>query len=233
MKLAFKILVVAVSLAAGLSLLSRSYAAARQEKTRATAQEVAARGTLAGATVKPIPQNDGTYVGEVRSFAAEMIPDGWIECDGRSLTIANHQSLLSVIGTRFGVQNAGMFNLPDLRGAFVRGWNHGKIGDGGPYDPDAPTGRTIPPGGPAYGDGTDHIGTYELDQVRSHNHPLSQELGRIESWNAAYGPGPRKAVGGPGESNLYDGNYGGSETRPSNVALVFCIRDTNAAWNKP
>src|ERR1700730_4270385 len=129
------------------------------------------KGILSGATVKPAPLNDGTYVAEVRAFASEMSPDGWIECDGRSLIAANHVALVNVIGTRFGVDDAGKFRIPDLRGTFARGWNHSTaVNDGKPFTPDANV-RTVPGGGPAYTDNNDHVGTFELDQMRSHNHP--------------------------------------------------------------
>ena len=178
---------------------------------------------LSGATVKPQPLGDGTYVGEIRAFAAELVPDGWTECDGRSLPVTNHARLFDVIGTRFGVDDAGRFRIPNLRGAFVRGWNHGRANtEDGPYDPDAKSGRVVPGGGPAYpGGDTDHVGTYQRDALASHHHTivLGRHFGDKEHPSAQFGWG---GDDGAREANTQvDTNaVGGSETRPGNVDLI-------------
>ena len=66
--------------------------------------------------------------------------------------------------------------------------------------------------------------------------PVSGGLGDTTIGTAGIkGPGGAifRARMGPQRANNLNQYNGGSETRPSNVALVFCIRDTNAAWNKP
>ena len=66
------------------------------------------------------------YVGEIRVFAGLFAPEGWVPCDGRSLAIADYQTLYSVIGTTFG-GNATAFNIPDLRSRLVVGSGSGGV----------------------------------------------------------------------------------------------------------
>lgn len=50
-------------------------------------------------------------------------PDGWMPCDGRSLSRIQYAGLYSVIGTQYGSESSTAFSLPDLRGQFVMGLN--------------------------------------------------------------------------------------------------------------
>ena len=63
-------------------------------------------------------------VGTVISYAGDTIPDGWLECDGRLLTAGQedntYRDLYDAIGTSWGGSGES-FNLPDLRGLFLRG----------------------------------------------------------------------------------------------------------------
>ena len=56
------------------------------------------------------------YLGEIRMFAGTFAPSGWAFCDGRELSIAEHMSLYSLIGTTYGTGAGQSFRLPDLRG---------------------------------------------------------------------------------------------------------------------
>ena len=60
--------------------------------------------------------------GAVMSFATIAVPSGWLECNGSSISRTTYANLFSVIGTSFGSIDSNSFNLPDLRGQFVRGW---------------------------------------------------------------------------------------------------------------
>jgi microcystin-dependent protein len=58
---------------------------------------------------------DEPFIGEIRMFAGQFAPAGWIVCDGRRLPIeAPHDALYDVIGTTYGGDADG-FNVPDLR----------------------------------------------------------------------------------------------------------------------
>ena len=96
------------------------------------------------------------------------------------------------------------FNIPDMRGRFARGWDHGAG-----IDPDAAS-RTD------RGDGTtgDNVGTNQLDEFKAHVHPtdLSNGGGRFLQ--------PSGDVASGGDT----GSAGGSETRPINVYVMFIIK---------
>jgi phage-related tail fiber protein len=111
------------------------------------------------------------------------------------------------------------FNVPDLRGVFVRGLDDGRGID---------SGRAI--------------GTYQADDLKSHGHTgTAEEAGRhrhgynrSDYENDNDGPislGPDASVrtfytsyAGDHEHNLLINNTGGDETRPKNVALLACIK---------
>ena len=56
------------------------------------------------------------FFGEIRIFASNAIPDGWLPCDGRLLPIDKNQALFSLIGFTYGGDQKAAFALPDLRG---------------------------------------------------------------------------------------------------------------------
>ncbi len=56
------------------------------------------------------------YVGEIRMFAGNFAPIGWLFCDGQLLSIADNDTLFQLIGTTYGGDGQTTFALPDLRG---------------------------------------------------------------------------------------------------------------------
>lgn len=56
------------------------------------------------------------YVGEIRMFAGNFAPAGWMFCDGQLLPISEYETLFQLIGTTFGGDGQSTFALPDLRG---------------------------------------------------------------------------------------------------------------------
>ncbi len=56
------------------------------------------------------------YVGEIRMFAGQQVPHGWMYCDGAKLNIVDYQVLYALIGTSYGGDGVTTFQLPDLRG---------------------------------------------------------------------------------------------------------------------
>jgi len=55
------------------------------------------------------------YIGELRWFAFNKIPDGWHVCDGTKLPIKNNAALFALLGTAYGGDGKVDFALPDLR----------------------------------------------------------------------------------------------------------------------
>lgn len=56
------------------------------------------------------------YVGEIRIFAGNFAPAGWMFCEGQQLPISENETLFQLIGTTYGGDGQSTFNLPDLRG---------------------------------------------------------------------------------------------------------------------
>src|SRR5438876_2219294 len=56
------------------------------------------------------------YVGEIRMFAGNFAPAGWMFCEGQLLPISEYETLFQLIGTTYGGDGVSTFALPDLRG---------------------------------------------------------------------------------------------------------------------
>jgi len=77
-----------------------------------------------------LPQVNIVPTGTIITFSSNTAPSGWLPCDGRllSTTDSRYQALYNVIKDTYG-STAGYFNLPDLRGYFVRGWDNSRYID--------------------------------------------------------------------------------------------------------
>jgi microcystin-dependent protein len=56
------------------------------------------------------------YVGEIRMFAGNFAPAGWMFCEGQLLAISEYETLFQLVGTTYGGDGQSTFGLPDLRG---------------------------------------------------------------------------------------------------------------------
>ena len=64
---------------------------------------------------------EDTPSGSIIAYTGSVDPRGWMICDGRTISIQDHESLYAVISTQFGGDGVYTFRLPDLRGSFLRG----------------------------------------------------------------------------------------------------------------
>lgn len=81
---------------------------------------------IAGVSTTGVPS------GAVMTFAMNTAPTGWLKANGAAVSRTTYAALFSAIGTTFGVGNGSTtFNLPDLRGEFMRGWDDGRGVDSG------------------------------------------------------------------------------------------------------
>lgn len=65
--------------------------------------------------------------GMISAWAVNSQPYGWLECNGSAISRTTYKRLFDNIGTQFGVGNGSTtFNIPDLRGEFIRGWDNGR-----------------------------------------------------------------------------------------------------------
>lgn len=103
--------------------------------------------------------------GSVICYTGTAPPAGYLECNGREYLRSEYSALFTVIGTRFGNGNGTTsFNVPDLRGEFVRGWDNGRG-----VDPDR--NRTL--------------GSHQEDTFRSHRHSGSTSSAGTHSHDAS------------------------------------------------
>jgi microcystin-dependent protein len=56
------------------------------------------------------------YVGEIRMFAGNFAPAGWMFCEGQLIPISENETLFQLVGTTYGGDGQSTFALPDLRG---------------------------------------------------------------------------------------------------------------------
>lgn len=102
------------------------------------------------------------FVGTVSAFAMPEPPAGWFECDGQTVSRVDYARLFSKIGTTFGEgDKETTFNLPNLKGVFVRGWE--RVVDGH--------------------DSERKFGAYQDDQVQTHSH---NDSGHSHSGSTGY-----------------------------------------------
>lgn len=77
-------------------------------------------------------ESDEFMAGQIAYCAAGVIPSGWLECNGAAISRATYSTLFASIGTNYGAgDGATTFNLPDLRGEFLRGADRGRGVDAG------------------------------------------------------------------------------------------------------
>lgn len=70
--------------------------------------------------------------GIVLPYAGSTAPTGWLLCSGQAVSRTTYAALFAVIGTAFGTgDGSATFNVPDLRGEFVRGLDNGRGVDSG------------------------------------------------------------------------------------------------------
>lgn len=149
---------------------------------------------------------NGTIPGTIISFAGAAEPAGYLICDGRSVTVAAYPELYAAIGNNWGGDGTN-FNLPDLRGQFLRGQDGG-VG----VDPDRAS-RTAKSTG---GNTGDAVGSYQTDIFGSHTHTTGVANQSSVSTGGAW---TTKGLGGD-----QTGGAGGSETRPKNAYVLYVIK---------
>ena len=158
----------------------------------------------------------GVPSGLIGSFAMSSCPSGWLEANGTTISRTTYATLFSSIGTIYGAGDGSTtFKIPDYRGYFLRGWSHGTSND---PDRSSRTDR---------GDGTtgDFVGTKQDYEIQSHNHIHAQwwtgNPGGIVS-GSPDGINHPNVVGGGGTMSTT--LTGGSETRPKNINVLYCIK---------
>ena len=167
--------------------------------------------------------------GSVHMMATTTAPSGYLKCNGAAVSRTTYSDLFDTIGTTHGAGDGSTtFNVPDLRGEFVRGWDDSRGVD---------SGRSF--------------GSSQSDQNKQHNHTATAtststvtdpgHIHDIEYTNSHSGDGviEESGVGLSGteptlsattgitvstSTSVSIANDGGSEARPRNVAMMYVIK---------
>lgn len=155
--------------------------------------------------------------GTVVAYGGGTAPAGWLLCDGTSYVRTDYPNLFNAISTSFGTASTTTFNVPDLRGRFIRGWN--SLASGLARDPN-PTTRTAMATGGAVGN---LVGSMQLDELKAHSHVTSYTT---TGYGASYNNGAEALSNSRnnGGTTRTSSTVGGSETRPVNVYMNYIIK---------
>ncbi|HUM50254.1 MAG TPA: tail fiber protein [Chitinophagales bacterium] len=174
--------------------------------------------------------------GFIMPFAGDSskIPNGWFLCDGREISRSQYSALYAVILDNWGRgNNSTTFNLPDLRGTFLRG-RDGSAGN----DPDNTASTNNGTDGKRYAKYTggnigNNVGSYQNDAFQGHWHHLKSPGDSYNAQgNTAIFTTPRGAIwqyeGDYCQTPVSDGTNGAprisSESRPKNASVNFLIK---------
>ena len=188
-------------------------------------------GALSFTTVQGVPS------GSVFCMAVATVPSGYLECNGAAVSRTTYSVLFAVIGTAYGTGNgSSTFNLPDLRGEFVRGFDNGKGTD---------SGRSIATSQGSQNAQHNHSAS-ATSTAGAHSHSLNYQRKHVEDTGTAAITDIRREGGdGDGGSQTFTNdttsgfmnnatvsvstsvsiaNQGGNESRPRNVAMMYVIK---------
>lgn len=133
------------------------------------------------------------YVGEIRIFAGNFAPAGWMFCEGGLVPISEYETLFNLIGTTYGGDGQETFALPDLRGRIPVHQGNGFIL--------AETG------------GVEEV-TLTVQQIPAHSHPL------LGSADPASGRSPAGRVLGRAAGDAYASEFTAQAMSPSALSSV-------------
>jgi len=188
-------------------------------------------GTLSFTTVQGVPS------GAVFCLAVATVPADYLECNGQSVSRTTYAALFAVVGTTYGGSGSN-FNVPDLRGEFIRGFDNGKGTDSGRS---IGTSQGDQNEAHTHGDGSLSGSTTNPGDHR-HNYTDDDHSG---SGIGAWGVTKHNSMGGGGSTGG-DTQYGyktssagghthtvsisgstassGGESRPRNIAMMYIIK---------
>lgn len=171
---------------------------------------------------------DTVPIGTMMAFASTTVPNNWLECDGQAKSTASFNELYVAIANNDGTASFGYlsdqfgnrdssgsyFKLPDFRGEFLRGWDHN---------------RGI--------DVSRIFATAKTSSIKSHQHifPGDDQLSFANGYagwvasSAATFPYDADSHFGGGGQLWRTTAFGGGDTFPRNIAVMWCIKYTNAS----
>ncbi|BDW88206.1 phage tail protein [Thalassospira tepidiphila] len=156
-------------------------------------------------------------IASIHAFATQTVPVGYMICDGSAISRVEYADLFAALGTVWGEGDGSTtFNIPDLRGEFLRGFDAGRGVDEGRV-----------------------FASDQGDQMQQ----ITGSIGVVSRFNSPEGvfsyshqPGTTDATSGINDQNrlLFDSANSpnarvGNETRPRNVAVTYAIKAAQPA----
>jgi phage-related tail fiber protein len=165
---------------------------------------------------------DNMPIGAVIPFSSSAVPDSWLFANGQAVSREEYAELFALLGSPVASGNGSTtFNVPDLRGEFIRGWDGGRGVD---------VGRTIRT---AQGDTlqniTGTVANFARGGIGGNWHVNADAAsGAFKATPIGYG----MSTGGGGQATSYARTEldtslvarTSNETRPRNIALMYCIK---------
>lgn len=137
-----------------------------------------------------------------------VTPTGYLYCNGQAISRTTYADLFAKIGTTWGQGDGSTtFNVPDLRGVVIRGWND--TASDGFIDPDSASRTARLTGGAT----ANNVGSFQQDALAAHTH----------TYTGSGGSGFAGGVSG-GFGAQVTGSTGGNETRGKNAFVGYIIR---------
>ena len=181
--------------------------------------------------------NNGNPVGTVLAYMGTTPPAGWLLCDGAEYSKTQFANLFAVLSNATGGTISGTtFNVPDMRGMFLRGVNGSSSitisGVTQSVDPDADSRLASGPGGT--GNKGNAVGSLQYDGFSSHTHiqiphthdvQIGKAIGGTLNWVTGANGG--LLANGPAiatATTAINQNTGGNETRPRNIYVNYIIK---------
>lgn len=169
------------------------------------------------------------YAGTVENVQGLESAGFAVLCDGRSLSKARFPDLFDVIGSAWGGDGANNFNVPDLRGLFLRGVDfspnstapqreNARAQDPGPR-------KELAPGGHRADSPQNIVGSYEDDLVGPHNHFMQSNT---QVGAATDGYAADRGLVNSSRGPIPTSTNSGSESRPVNAAVWYMIVSKHA-----
>ena len=180
---------------------------------------------------------EGVPSGAVFCLAVASVPTGYLECNGNAVSRTTYAALFAIIGTQYGSGNgSSTFNIPDLRGEFIRGFDNGRGVD---------SGRSIASSQGSQNAQHNHSAS-ATSTAGAHSHALNYQRKQVEDTGTAFVTDIRREGGdGDGGSTTFTnntnsgfmnnatvsvstsvsiGNQGGGEARPRSIAMMYIIK---------
>jgi microcystin-dependent protein len=159
----------------------------------------------------------GTPAGIVDMYAGASAPVGWLLCHGQAVSRTTYAALFAAISTTFGAGDGSTtFNLPDVRGEFIRGLDSGRGVDAG---------RTL--------------GSAQPADIAAHGHTASADVTDPGHLHITPAAGNVVFGGSPGQLTAFDAaGLGTPTTRSSNsaitgISVAVTVNDSTGAETRP